>query len=140
MEITPYIAFDGNGHEALAWYCEALGAEQVLAMRFGDMPGEHDWINDGNRDRLAHGEIRLKGQKIYASDTPGFEPHKGFEGITLQVALQDETEAQTLFDALAAEGEVRMPFEPTFWAKRFGMVVDRFGVPWMVNVEGEPGR
>jgi len=138
MNISPYIAFDGNGAEALQYYCDTLGATMVSTMSFGDMPMEADWITDANRNRLAHGAIQLGDQKIFASDTPGFEPHEGFKGVTLQVAFDDLEEAQTFFDKLAADGEVRMPFAPTFWAKGFGMLHDRFGVAWMVNVDGPP--
>ena len=135
MELNPYIAFDGNGAEALRYYCDTLGAELVNIMTFGEMPGDFDWIHDGNRNRLAHGAIRLGKQLIYASDTPGFEPHKGFAGITIQCKCDTLEEGQSLFDKLAADGAAQMPFAPTFWAKGFGMLTDKYGVPWMVNVE-----
>lgn len=135
MNINPYLAFDGNGAEALQYYCDTLGAEMQFSQTFGDMPEQGDWITDANRDRLAHGAITLKGQTIMASDTPGFEPHEGFHGVTLQCAFDDLDEARAFFDALARDGSVRMPFEKTFWAKGFGMVTDKFGVPWMVNVD-----
>ena len=133
MNINPYIAFDGNGREALQYYCDTLGAELVSAMTFGEMPGEMDWITDENRHRLAHGEISLNGRTIYASDTPGFEPHGGFAGITIHLGFDTVDDARAMFDKLAADGEVQMPFEATFWAAGFGMLTDKYGVPWMVD-------
>ncbi len=135
MQLSPYIAFDGNGREAIDYYCETLGAEIVMAMNFGDMPEQGDWITDANRDRLAHATLRIGDMTIMASDTPGFEPHNGFSGVTLQVACDTLEEGQTFFEKLAADGTVMMPFEKTFWAQRFGMLTDKFGVPWMVNVD-----
>jgi len=134
MKLNPYLSFDGNAREALDYYCATLGATLTSSMTYGEMPGDFDWVNDGNKHRLANGQITLGDQSILASDGPGFEPHKGFEGVTLQTSFDNVDEAKAFFDKLAADGTVRMPFEPTFWAKGFGMLTDKFGVSWMVNV------
>ena len=134
MQLNPYIAFDGNGQDAIEYYCATLGGEIVMSMKFGDMPEQGDWITDQNRDRLAHATIRIGDMTIMASDTPGFEPHKGFEGVTLQVTCDTKDEAEGFFNKLAADGEVLMPFAKTFWSDGFGMLKDKFGVPWMLNV------
>ena len=99
------------------------------------MPEDPEWVTDANRNRLAHGAIKLGDQMILASDTSGHAPHKGFEGVTLQVSFDDGNKARAFFDKLAADGTVAMPFEATFWAKGFGMLHDKYGVPWMVNVD-----
>ena len=70
MNINPYLSFDGNGREALDYYCATIGATLKSSMTYGEMPGDFDWVNDGNKDRLANGEIDLAGQSILASDTP----------------------------------------------------------------------
>ncbi len=135
MQIKPYIAFDGNGAEALAYYCETLGAEKVFSMTFGEMPDQSDWVTDENRGRLAHGSFKLGEHEVYLSDTPGTEPHKGYSGITIQLACDSVEQGQALFDALAADGSVQMPFAPTFWSKGFGMLADKYGVPWMISAD-----
>lgn len=88
MQLSPYLQFDGNGHEALDYYRDTLGAEIVMSMKFGDMPDQGDWVTDLNRDRLAHATLQIGDMTIMASDTGGFEPHKGFHGVTLQVSCE----------------------------------------------------
>ena len=135
MKLTPYLSFDGNGLEAIDYYCSKLGATKEFSFTFGEMPEQPEWVTDANRDRLAHGSIVLNGCQIYASDTAGMEPHVGFQGVTLHLGFNDFDSAQSMFDLLASDGEVRMPFEATFWSKGFGMVADKFGVAWMIDVE-----
>ena len=136
MQLNPYLNFDGNGKEALAYYADVFDGEVLVAMTFGEMPGEHAFVNDSNRDRLAHGTVRFGDRVLFASDTGGQAPHKGFEGVTLQLSFDTVEEGQAIFDRLAAEGSVTMPFAPTFWAKGFGMLRDKFGVA----VDGELRR
>ncbi len=135
MKLTPYLAFDGNGAEALAYYCDAFGAEMVFSTTFGEMPEQPDWVTDANRDRLAHGQISLNGMRIYASDTAGFEPHSGFSGVTLHLGFDTADEARAMFERIAKDGQIEMPFAETFWSKGFGVAKDKFGVAWMVDVE-----
>ncbi|MEO0357576.1 MAG: VOC family protein [Pseudomonadota bacterium] len=135
MKINPYLNFDGNAAEALAFYAETLGGTVASSMTFGAMPDQPDWVTDANRDRLANAVLNVGDNVILLSDTAGFEPHKGFAGVTLQMSLPDMDQGQVVFDKLSAGGAVRMPFAPTFWAKGFGMCHDKFGVGWMVNVE-----
>ncbi|MGB1235326.1 MAG: VOC family protein [Planktomarina sp.] len=135
MKINPYLNFDGNGAEALAYYTDVLGGTVQSSMTFGGMPDSPEWVTDANKDRLANAVLKVGEQVIMISDTAGFEPHKGFEGVTLQIAADTVEEGEALFAKLSEGGEVRMPFAPTFWAKGFGMCSDKFGVPWMINVE-----
>ena len=135
MKINPYLNFDGNGAEALAHYAEVLGGQIVSSMTFGELPDAPDWVTEANRNRLANGVLVVGDRVIMASDTAGMEPHKGFEGVTLQIEMPDFDAGKALFGKLADMGEVRMPFEATFWAKGFGMCRDKFGVSWMVNVD-----
>jgi PhnB protein len=140
MKLTPYLAFDGNAAEALAYYCQAFGAEMVFSTTFAEMPEQEDWITDANKDRLAHGEITLNGMRIYASDTAEFEPHTGFAGVTLHLGFETADKARAMFETIAKDGTIKMPFAETFWSKGFGVVDDKFGVSWMVDVEEEGGE
>ncbi len=135
MQINPYLNFDGNGAEALAHYAEVLGGTVLSQMTFGEIPDQQDWITDANRHRLANAVLKIGDALIMVSDTAGFEPFKGHEGVTLQIPMDDLEKGAALFEKLADGGEVRMPFGPTFWAKGFGMCRDKFGVGWMINVE-----
>ena len=128
--LNPYVSFDGNAREAMEFYQSVLGGE-LKVMTFGEsgMPGP-------GSDKVMHAQLTsAEGYTIMASDMPPGMPHKGYEGFTLSVQGKSVEEGKRLFDALSAGGKVTMPFAETFWAKGFGMLVDKFGVPWMVNCE-----
>lgn len=137
MILSPYLNFDGNASQAIHYYAEKLGGVVEFEQKFGDMPGaaEMDFVTDANRDRLAHGSLRLGERLLMVSDTAGNEPHGGFSGATLNLSYPDVDAARAGFDALAGEGEIVMPFAPTFWSPGFGMLRDRFGVQWMFTCD-----
>lgn len=135
MKLNPYLTFDGNGAEAAAYYAQTLKGTVVSSMTFGQIPDEQSWITDHNRNRLAHARVDFSGGSIMISDTAGQEPFEGHKGMTMQLSVESMEEGQSMFDAFAADGNVRMPYGPTFWAKGFGMVQDKFGVSWMMNFE-----
>jgi PhnB protein len=137
MELSPYLSFNGDCAEALKFYEQTLGAKIVLALPYGGSPmGEHvpaDWS-----DKLMHARVMIGGRQVMASDAmPG--RYKAPCGFSLNLEAADEHEADRLFAALADRGEVHMPIQETFWAKRFGVVTDRFGTPWMVDCEKPAG-
>ncbi len=130
MQVQPYLFFEGRCEEALAFYRTALGAEVTALMHYGDSP-EPDSIPPDGKDKVMHANLRIGETTLMASD--GMCVGKAaFEGFSLSLAAADDAEAERLFAALAEGGQVRMPLAPTFFASRFGMVADRFGVPWMV--------
>jgi PhnB protein len=133
MALQPYLSFDGKCEEALAFYREALGAEVAMMLRWKDSP-DPAMGQPGNEDKIMHAAFRVGDAPIFASDgrCQG-QPH--FAGFALALTARDEAEAQRLFGALAAGGQVQMPLAKTFFSPSFGMVADRFGVPWMVYVE-----
>lgn len=135
MRLNPYLTFDGNGMEAAEYYVATLGGEIITAMKFGEMPEQESWVTDDVKDRLAHATIKFGDNQILISDTAGQEPFKGYHGMTLQLSVASIEEGQEIFDKLANDGEVRMPFGPQFWTKGFGMLADKFGVQWMVNCD-----
>lgn len=134
MAVQPYLFFDGNCEEALAFYRRALGAEIVMMMRWKDSPDSTACQqNPANADKIMHAQFRIGGSEVMASDG-SCQGQSKFEGFALSLTPADDGEAERLFDALADGGQVRMPLGETFFSSRFGMVADRFGISWMVYV------
>jgi PhnB protein len=132
MNIQPYVFYGGRTEEALNFYVQAIGGEIVALMRFKDGPKE--MIPPGGENLVMHAHARLGGADLLASDGPR-EGGKAFSGFSLSIGVQSPDEGQRVFKALSEGGQVTMPFQKTFWTEGFGMLVDRFGVSWMVNVE-----
>ena len=129
-----YLSFDGNAAEALSFYAKCLDGKIAFSMTFGESPMAAD-TPDSHKKKIMHATLEARGQQLMASDMPPGMPHEGFKGFSLSVQGKDVAEGKKLFDALSAGGKVTMPFAETFWAKGFGMLEDKFGVPWMVNCE-----
>ena len=131
MHVTPYLSFDGTCEEAFTFYAAVLTGKIEALMRFEGSPmAEHvpaDW-----RSKVMHAGLSIGDQALMGSDGPPgrYERPQGF-AVSLQI--DDAAEAERVFDALAEGGTITMPLGETFWALRFGMLVDRFGTPWMVN-------
>jgi PhnB protein len=133
MQINPYLNFNGNCEAAFKFYERCLRGKIIMMLTHGNAPtAEHvssDW-----HDKIMHARLEVGDRFLMGSDIPPghFEPIKGF---SVQLGIDDPVEAERVFRALAENGKVTMPFEQTFWAFRFGMLVDQFGIPWMVNCE-----
>ena len=141
--LTPYLSFDGTTREAFRFYEQALGAKIETMMRYADMPqpaapaeGCEGGMPSG--DAIMHACLVLPGgAMLFAGDTPPGQPHHGNKGVMLALQYDTVDQAQSAFNALLqGGGRVTMPLGPTFWARTFGMLTDRFGVSWAVN--GEP--
>ena len=131
-----YLGFDGNCAEAMRFYEQALGGKLEVLMSGADSPMAEQ-MPKVFRHRIMHARLALPGGGLlYAGDTPANVPYEGIKGVSITVDYATVAEAERVFDALAAGGRVTMPMQEAFWAKRFGMLVDRFGTPWIVN--GEP--
>lgn len=135
MHIQSYLYFDGRCEEALAFYGRVLGAQIVTLMRFKDstIPPDPEICPPGVDvgDKVMHVSFRIGDTTLMASDGRcGGRP--SFQGFSLAITAADEAEADRLFAALGEGGRVQMPMERTFFASRFGMVADRFGVSWMI--------
>ncbi len=138
MALQPYLFFDGRCEEAIDFYRRALGAEVEMLMRFKESPEppQPGMVPPGFDDKVMHASFRVAGSTVMASDGGGCPGGPaGFQGFALSLTVATETAADQVFAALADGGEVRMPLGKTFFAPRFGMVTDRFGVTWMVMVE-----
>ena len=133
MQVNPYLYFNGNCEAALAFYEKVLGAKILVKMKHGEMPsegkGDPAWA-----DKIIHARMEVGGAVVMASDAPPSHYHAP-QGFSMSVGVKDPAEADKIFAALSEGGKVGMPIQETFWALRFGMVTDRFGVPWMVNCE-----
>jgi PhnB protein len=133
--IEPYLFFNGRTEEAVAFYRKALGAEVEMSIRFKDSPEPCDpgMVPPGYENKIMHTSFRVGQTTVMASDGCGPEA-KGFQGFSLSLAVVTEAEADRYFNALADGGKVTMPLGKTFWSPRFGMLEDKFGIAWMINV------
>jgi PhnB protein len=133
MNVSPYLSFEGRCDEAIAFYKTAVGAEVTSLMRFKEMPGgcPEGGPSAQHADKVMHSELKIGDSLILASD--GRVTGKPqFAGISLTIDANSDAQAQKLFTALSAGGNVTMPIAETFFASQFGMVSDKFGVAWVV--------
>ena len=136
MQVQPYVFCDGRCQEAIDFYRQAVGAEVLMQMAFKDSPIPTSVPAEAG-EKIMHACVRIGETQIFMSDGMcGGEP--GFEGFSLSLKMDDDAEAQRIFNALADGGSVRMAIGPTFYASSFGILADRFGVSWMVVVQREP--
>jgi PhnB protein len=133
MFIQPYLYFNGRCEEALKFYGKVLGAEATFMMRYKDSPDPQSkaCITPGTEDKIMHASVQIRDTQIMMSDGQGVGELPKFDGISLTINVSD-AEADTIFNALAAGGHVQMPLCETFFAKKFGMVADKFNVPWLI--------
>ena len=135
MVVEPYLCFEGRTEEAIEFYKAVLGAQVVMLMRFCDAPSP-DMAPKNGADKVMHVTLRIGDSTVMASDGR-CTGEASFSGIHLSLGVQDVAEGERLFEALGEGGQVEMPFSKTFWSPGFGMLRDRFGVGWMVNVHTE---
>jgi PhnB protein len=135
MKVQPYLFFDGRCEEAVEFYRKVLGAEVEMLMRFKDSPEPHPpgMIPAGAEKKIMHMSLRIGETTVMASDGKCLG-RPNFQGFSLSLNAANDAEAERLFAALGAGGQVQMPMAKTFFSSRFGMVADRFGVAWMVIV------
>lgn len=135
MKVTPYLTFGGNCAQAMAFYEGVLGGEITMTMLFKEMSEEP--MPDEMGGQIAHMTLDLgEGQLLFGSDTFEPESHNGVEGAALHVSRDSMDTAQVLFDNLRDGGSITMPLEKTSWSEGFGMCRDKFGVVWMIDIEG----
>ncbi len=132
MRINPYLTFNGRCREAFAFYATTLGGQIESLMTWGDSPQPMS-LSEADKPNVMHASLRIGQDQIMGCDMTTQMPYKPLEGTQVVLNIDEPSEAERVFNALADRGQVRMPLTETFWAKRFGMVQDRFGVPWMIN-------
>ena len=131
LGVKPYISFAGNCREAIDFYKQALGAEELFRQTFGESPMKEM----GPADAIMHATLKVGDSHIMMCDDPRGEAASSPGSISLAVGLDDAEQARTIFNNLAEGGNVTMPIDKTFWAEAFGMLTDKFGINWMVNCE-----
>lgn len=132
--IQPYLFFDGRCEEAVEFYRKTLGAEVSMLMRYTESPEPHPpgMVPPGYENKVMHATFRIGDSTIMAADDCTGRPK--FQGFSLSLTVSSEAEAERAFAALSAGGQVKMPLTKTFFSPLFGMLADRFGVPWMIYV------
>ena len=135
MRIDPYLFYNGRCEEAINFYKSALGAELQMMMRNSDSPEPPPpgMLPPGSENKIMHASLLIGGALIMMSDGD-CKGETTFKGFSVSLDCGNEAEAQRAFNALADGGRVNMPLSKTFWAPLFGMVVDKFGVNWMVGI------
>jgi PhnB protein len=134
MQLNPYLSFDGNCEEAFEFYKKCLGGEIVAMIRFGETPAS-EFVPAESHDRIMHARLVVGDQVLMGVDSRPDDPYQGVKGCQVSINVSDPADAERIFGALSENGTPVMPMQETFWAVRFGMFVDRYGVPWMVNSE-----
>jgi PhnB protein len=135
MQLNPYLTFNGECEAAFKFYAEVLGGKIEGMVTHAGTPAEAqvplEW-----RDKILHARMTAGDTVLMASDAPPSR-YQEPKGISVSIHLKDPAEGERIFNALAENGTVQMPFQKTFWSPGFGMCADRFGIPWMVNCDRE---
>lgn len=134
IQWNPYLAFNGQCEAAFKFYERCLGGKIVMMMPFGETPAGEQMPPD-HQDKIMHARLTVGSQTLMGSDTHPGQPYEGVKGCSIAMQVDTPEEAEKLFNALAEKGSIMMPLQQTFWAVRFGMLTDQFGVPWLINCE-----
>lgn len=135
MHVNPYLIFNGQCKQAFELYAKVLGAKVLFSMTWGESPMA-DQMPPEAKDNVMHSTLGIGNSYLMGADGPPGSYEKP-AGTSVSISVENAADGKRIFDGLAEGGSVKMPFEKTFWAEGFGMCVDKFGVPWMVNCEGE---
>ena len=131
MQLSPYLHFNGNCEQAFKFYEKALNAKiESMFPHEGTPAAEHvpvEW-----RSKIMYACLAVGGQHLMGSDVPPDHYQKP-HGFSVSLGIKEVAEAERVFHALEEKGTVQMPLQQTFWAVRFGMLIDQFGIPWMIN-------
>ena len=136
MHVNPYLNFNGQCEAAFKFYEKVLGGKITFSMTWGEMPGADQFPAETDK-LIMHATISVGDQSLMGADSPPGRYEKP-KGMNVSIHVKDTAAGERIFNALAESGNVTMPFEKTFWSPGFGMCVDRFGIPWMVNCEAAP--
>ena len=135
MKLNAYLAFDGRCREAFEFYEKTFGGRIVFIQKIGESPMAASMPAEAH-DRVMHVTLHIGDQVLQGADAPPGQFTKP-AGFCVAAHFNDVAEGERVFSALAQNGNVQMPFQPTFWAKGFGMLIDQFGIPWIVNAGQE---
>jgi PhnB protein len=133
MQLNPYLSYNGQCDAAFKFYEKALGAKILFKMIYGESPMAKDFPPETHK-QIMHARLVVGDKVIMGSDSPCGRYQKP-QGFHVTLGIDTPEEAERIFKALSEGGTVQMPIQETFWAHRFGMLVDQFDIPWMVNCE-----
>jgi PhnB protein len=133
MHVNPYLEFNGQCEEAFRLYERCFNGKIEMMMTHGESPMA-DQVPADWRKAILHARLAIGDSVLLGSDRPP-EQYKTAQGFSVFLDINDPAEAERVFHALEEKGKVGMPFQQTFWAYRFGMVVDKYGIPWLINCE-----
>ena len=133
MQLNPYLNFDRQCEAAFKFYEQVLGGKITFSMTWGEMPGAEQFPAETHK-LIMHTTLSIGDEVLVGADSPPGR-YQQPKGMNVSVHVKDKTEGERIFNALAENGNVTMPFQQTFWSPGFGMCVDQFGIPWMVNCE-----
>ena len=133
MKVNPHLSFNGQCETAFKFYEKVLGGKITFSMTWAEMPGADQFPPDSHK-LIMHTSLSVGDETIMGADAPPGR-YEAPKGISVGLHLKNLADGERIFKALAEKGNVTMPFEKTFWSPGFGMCVDQFGIPWMVNCE-----
>jgi PhnB protein len=131
--VQPYLLFNGQCEAAFKFYEQCLGGKVEAMITHGDSPIA-DQVPAQWHNKILHARLVVGDEVLMGSDSPP-EDYEKPQGFSVSLSIDDPAEAERIFQALAEKGAVRLPLQQTFWAARFGMLADQFGIPWMINCE-----
>ncbi len=133
MQLNPYLTFNGQCEAAFKFYERCLGGKIMAMIPHAGTPAEQhvplEWLN-----KIMHARLTVNDQVLMGSDAPP-DRYQQPKGISVSLQIKDPNDADRTFKALSENGTVQMPIQETFWALRFAMFVDQFGIPWMINCD-----
>jgi PhnB protein len=131
MQLNPHLHFNGDCEAAFKFYEKCLGGKITFMMPFEGTPVA-DHVPATWRSKILHASLQVGDEILTAADAPPGQYEKP-QGFSVLLSIKEPAEAERVFQALGENGSVQMPLQETFWAARFGMLVDRFDIPWMIN-------
>lgn len=136
MHINPYLTFDGQCAAAIKFYEQAIGAKLLFQMTWGESPMASELPAEAHK-LIMHSTVAVGDSQLMCADSPPGSYQKP-TGMNVSLHVKEAAEGERIFNALSENGNVTMPYAETFWTRGFGMCVDQFGIPWMINCEQEP--
>lgn len=133
LQINPYLAFNGQCEEAFKFYEKILGGKIVFMMTHGESPMAGQTPPDQHK-RIMHTTLKVGDQVLAGADAPP-DHYKKPQGFCVALGIKDAADAERIFTGLSEKAQVQMPLQETFWALRFGMLIDQYGTPWIINCE-----
>jgi len=134
MEVNPYLNFNGNCEEAFNFYAKTFNGKILFKITHGETPEGHR--NPEFKDKIMHATLQIGDRVIMGSDAPP-QYYSKPQGVYVSLNVKEVSESERIYNALAENAnKVELPLQETFWAERFGMLTDRYGIPWMINCEG----